>query len=155
MSLTDIARYRSSEPRITIHNWLRSRDIVEFLGLWEELHNPDFKRIEFDTFKMDAGSNAFVFSIKKWTEELRVIGLLTKSGRYSGVIYAHIDIAFEFASWISPEFKLYVIKDYQRLKHDENSRLSLSWNLNREISKLNYRIHTDAIKNNLIPPELT
>ena len=155
LSLTDIARYRSSEPRITIHNWLRSRDIVEFLGLWEELHNPDFKRIEFDTFKMDAGSNAFVFSIKKWTEELRAIGLLTKSGRYSGGIYAHIDIAFEFASWISPEFKLYVIKDYQRLKHDENSRLSLSWNLNREISKLNYRIHTDAIKNNLIPPELT
>ena len=155
LSLTDIARYRSSEPRITIHNWLRSRDIVEFLGLWEELHNPDFKRIEFDTFKMDAGSNAFVFSIKKWTEELNAIGLLTKSGRYSGGIYAHIDIAFEFASWISPEFKLYVIKDYQRLKHDENSRLSLSWNLNREISKLNYRIHTDAIKNNLIPPELT
>ncbi len=155
LSLTDIARYRSSEPRITIHNWLRSRDIVEFLGLWEELHNPDFKRIEFDTFKMDAGSNAFVFSIKKWTEELRAIGLLTKSGRYSGGIYAHIDIAFEFASWISPEFKLYVIKDYQRLKHDENSRLSLSWNLNREISKLNYRIHTDAIKKNLIPPELT
>ena len=154
LSLTDIARYRSSEPRITIHNWLRSRDIVEFLGLWEELHNPDFKRIEFDTFKMDAGSNAFVFSIKKWTEELNAIGLLTKSGRYSGGIYAHIDIAFEFASWISPEFKLYVIKDYQRLKHDENSRLSLSWNLNREISKLNYRIHTDAIKNNLIPPEL-
>ena len=155
ISLTDIARYRSIDPRITIHNWLRSRDIVEFLGLWEELHNPDFKRVEFDTFKTDAGTNAFVFSIKDWTEQLGAIGLFSKSGRYGGGIYAHIDIAFEFASWISPEFKLYVIKDYQRLKEDENSRLSLSWNLNREISKLNYRIHTDSIKENLIPRELT
>lgn len=155
ISLTDIARYRSIDPRITIHNWLRSRDIVEFLGLWEELHNPDFKRIEFDTFKTDAGTNAFVFSIKDWTEQLGAKGLFSKSGRYGGGIYAHIDIAFEFASWISPEFKLYVIKDYQRLKEDENSRLSLSWNLNREISKLNYRVHTDSIKENLIPRELT
>ena len=155
ISLTDIARYRSIEPRITIHNWLRSRDVVEFLGLWETMHNPDFKRIEFDTFKEDAGSNAYVFSIKEWTEELGAVGLITKSGRYGGGIYAHIDIAFEFASWISPEFKLYIIKDYQRLKKDENSRLSLNWNLNREIAKLNYRIHTDAIKDNLIPPELT
>lgn len=155
ISLTDIARYRSIDPRITIHNWLRSRDIVEFLRLWEELHNPDFKRVEFDTFKTDAGTNAFVFSIKDWTEQLGAIGLFSKSGRYGGGIYAHIDIAFEFASWISPEFKLYVIKDYQRLKEDENSRLSLSWNLNREISKLNYRVHTDSIKENLIPKELT
>lgn len=155
ISLTDIARYRSIDPRITIHNWLRSRDIVEFLRLWEELHNPDFKRVEFDTFKTDAGTNAFVFSIKDWTEQLGAIGLFSKSGRYGGGIYAHIDIAFEFASWISPEFKLYVIKDYQRLKEDENSRLSLSWNLNREISKLNYRVHTDSIKENLIPRELT
>lgn len=155
ISLTDIARHRSIDPRITIHNWLRSRDVVEFLGLWEILNNPDFKRIDFDTFKKDAGANAFVFSIKKWEEELHAIGLVSKSGRYGGGIYAHIDIAFEFASWISPEFKLYIIKDYQRLKHDENNRLSLSWNLNREISKLNYRIHTDAIKENLIPPELT
>lgn len=155
ISLTDIAKYRSSEPRITIHNWLRSRDVVEFLGLWEALHNPDFKRVEFDTFKMNAGTNAFVFSIKEWTEKVCGIGLLTKSGRYGGGIYAHIDIAFEFASWISPEFKLYIIQDYQRLKADENSRLSLNWNLNREISKLNYRIHTDAIKQHLIPPDLT
>ena len=146
ISLTDIARYRSSDPRITIHTWLRGRDVVEFLGLWETLHNPGFKRIEFDTFKADAGSNAFVFSIKDWTNKLGAIGLLSKSGRYGGGIYAHADIAFEFASWISPEFKLYIIKDYQRLKHDENSRLSLSWNLNREVAKLNYRIHTDAIK---------
>ena len=155
ISLTDIARHRSIDPRITIHNWLRSRDVVEFLGLWEALNNPEFKRIDFDTFKKDAGANAFVFSIKKWVEELQAIGLVSKSGRYGGGIYAHIDIAFEFASWISPEFKLYIIKDYQRLKQDENSRLSLTWNLNREISKLNYRIHTDAIKENLIPPELT
>lgn len=155
ISLTDIARYKSIDPRITIHNWLRGRDVVEFLGLWEILHNPDFKRIDFDTFKEDAGTNAFVFSIKNWSDELGAIGLFTKSGRYGGGIYAHIDIAFEFASWISPEFKLYIIKDYQRLKSDENSRLSLNWNLNREIAKLNYRIHTDAIKENLVPPELT
>lgn len=155
ISLTDIAKYRSIDPRITIHNWLRGRDVVEFLGLWETLHNPGFKRIEFDTFKENAGSNAFVFSIKDWTEKLSAVGLLTKSGRYGGGIYAHIDIAFEFASWVSPEFKLYIIKDYQRLKQDENSRLSLGWNLNREVAKLNYRIHTDAIKDNLLPPELT
>ena len=155
ISLTDIAKYKSIQPSVTIHNWLRGRDVVEFLGLWEKLHNPDFKLIEFDKFKENAGSNAYVFSIKDWVEVLGAIGLMTKSGRYGGGIYAHIDIAFEFASWISPEFKLYIIKDYQRLKSDENSRLSLNWNLNREIAKLNYRIHTDAIKDYLIPPELT
>lgn len=155
ISLTDIARYRSADPRITIHTWLRGRDIVEFLGLWETLHNPDFKRSEFDTFKSDAGSNAFTFSIKKWNEELNGKGIITKSGRYGGGIFAHSDIALEFASWLSPEFKLYIIKDYKRLKSDENSRLSLNWNLNRELSKLNYKIHTDAIKQNLIPSELT
>ena len=155
ISLTDIARYRSSDPRITIHSWLRSRDIVEFLGLWESLHNPDFKRTEFDTFKMDAGTNAYTFSIKEWNERLCGIGIITKSGRYGGGIFAHTDIALEFASWISPEFKLYIVKDYKRLKSDENSRLSLNWNLNRELTKLNYKIHTDAIKENLIIPELT
>ena len=155
ISLTDIARYRSSDPRITIHSWLRSRDIVEFLGLWEVLHNPDFKRNEFDTFKTDAGTNAFTFSIKDWNEKLCGKGIITKSGRYGGGIYAHSDIALEFASWLSPEFKLYIIKDYKRLKNDENSRLSLNWSLNRELTKLNYRIHTDAIKENLILPELT
>jgi hypothetical protein len=155
ISLTDIARYRSSDPRITIHSWLRSRDIVEFLGLWESLHNPDFKRSEFDTFKKDAGTNAYTFSIKEWNERLCGIGIITKSGRYGGGIFAHTDIALEFASWISPEFKLYIVKDYKRLKSDENSRLSLNWNLNRELTKLNYKIHTDAIKENLIIPELT
>ena len=155
ISLTDIARYRSTDPRITIHAWLRGRDIVEFLGLWESLHNPDFKRIEFDTFKTDAGTNAFTFSIKEWNEVLQGKGIITKSGRYGGGIFAHSDIALEFASWLSPEFKLYIIKDYKRLKSDENSRLSLNWNLNRELTKLNYKIHTDAIKENLIIPELT
>ena len=155
ISLTDIARYRSSDPRITIHSWLRNRDIVEFLGLWESLHNSDFKRTEFDTFKKDAGKNAFTFSIKEWNEVLCGIGIITKSGRYGGGIFAHSDIALEFASWLSPEFKLYIVKDYRRLKSDENSRLSLNWNLNRELSKLNYKIHTDAIKENLIIPELT
>ena len=155
ISLTDIARYRSSDPRITIHSWLRSRDIVEFLGLWEVLHNPDFKRSEFDTFKSDAGTNAFTFSIKDWNEILYGKGIITKSGRYGGGIFAHSDIALEFASWLSPEFKLYIIKDYKRLKNDENSRLSLNWNLNRELTKLNYHIHTDAIKENLILPDLT
>ena len=155
ISLTDIARYRSSDPRITIHSWLRSRDIVEFLGLWESLHNPNFKRTEFDTFKKDAGTNAYTFSIKEWNDSLCGIGIITKSGRYGGGIFAHSDIALEFASWISPEFKLYIVKDYKRLKTDENSRLSLNWNLNREILKLNYRIHTDAIKEHLILPELT
>lgn len=155
ISLTDIARFRSSDPRITIHSWLRNRDVVDFLGLWEALHNPNFKRSEFDTFKKDAGSNAFTFSIKKWTDEMGAVGIVSKSGRYGGGIFAHSDIAMEFASWISPEFKLYIIKDYRRLKSDESSRLSLNWNLNREISKLNYRIHTDAIKGKLILPQLT
>ena len=155
ISLTDIARYRSSDPRITIHSWLRSRDIVEFLGLWECLHNPNFKRSDFDTFKKDAGTNAYTFSIKEWNDSLCGIGIITKSGRYGGGIFAHSDIALEFASWISPEFKLYIVKDYKRLKTDENSRLSLNWNLNRELSKLNYKIHTDAIKEKLIIPELT
>lgn len=155
ISLTDIARYRSSDPRITIHSWLRSRDIVDFLGLWECLHNPNFKRTDFDTFKKDAGTNAYTFSIKEWNDSLCGIGIITKSGRYGGGIFAHSDIALEFASWISPEFKLYIVKDYKRLKTDENSRLSLNWNLNRELSKLNYKIHTDAIKEKLIIPELT
>lgn len=153
ISLTDIARYKSDEPFIVINNWMRGKDTVEFLGLWEQLHNPNFKPIEFDRFRKEAGYNAFTLSPQKWIENTNAIGIVSKSGRYGGT-FAHSDIAFEFASWISAEFKLYIIKDYKRLKSDESSRLSLSWNLNREISKLNYRIHTDAIKENLIPPEL-
>lgn len=154
ISLTDIAKYKSDDPNDVIKNWLRSRDTIEFLGLWESLHNPNFKPVEFDGFKSQAGLNAFTLSPTKWINGVNAIGLVSKAGRYGGT-YAHSDIAFEFASWISAEFKLYIIKDYKRLKAGENSRLSLSWNLNREISKLNYRIHTDAIKENLIPPELT
>lgn len=154
ISLTDIAKYKSDDPNDVIKNWLRSRDTIEFLGLWESLHNPDFKPVEFDGFKSQAGLNAFTLSPTKWINGVNAIGLVSKAGRYGGT-YAHSDIAFEFASWLSAEFKLYIIKDYKRLKADENSRLSLSWNLSREISKLNYRIHTDAIKENLIPPELT
>ena len=133
---------------------MRNRDTIEFLGLWEGLHNSDFKPVEFDGFRNQAGLNAFTMSPTKWIEGVNAIGIVTKAGRYGGT-YAHSDIAFEFASWISAEFKLYIIKDYQRIKTDENSRLSLNWNLNREISMLNYRIHTDAIKENLIPLELT
>ncbi len=124
------------------------------MGLWEQLHNPDFKPIEFDRFRKESGYNAFTLSPQKWIKNTNAIGIVSKSGRYGGT-FAHSDIAFEFASWISSEFKLYIIKDYKRLKNDESSKLSLNWNLNREISKLNYRIHTDAIKENLIPPELT
>lgn len=154
ISLTDIAKYRSDDPNATICNWMRNRDTLEFLGLWESLHNPDFKPLEFEGVRNQAGLNAFTMSPSKWINNVSAIGIVSKAGRYGGT-YAHSDIAFEFASWISAEFKLYIIKDYQRIKTDENSRLSLNWNLNREISKLNYRIHTDAIKDNLIPPELT
>ena len=154
ISLTDIARYKSDEPTAVIQNWMRNRDVIEFLGLWEKLHNPDFKPLEFEGFKKLAGANAFTMSPRKWIEATNAIGIVSKSGRYGGT-YAHSDIAMSFATWISPEFQLYIMKDYRRLKTDENSRLSMNWNLNREISKLNYRIHTDAIKGNLIPPELT
>ena len=154
ISLTDIARYKSDEPKDVIKNWMRSKDTLEFLGLWEQLHNSTFKGVEFDAFRNQAGSNAFTMSPSKWIDATNAIGIVSKSGRYGGT-FAHSDIAFEFASWVSPEFKLYIIKDYKRLKTEENSKLSLGWNLNREISKLNYRVHTDAIKENLIPPVLT
>lgn len=138
----------------SIRNWMRNRETLEFLGIWEQLHNPDFKPVEFDGFRSQAGLNAFTMSPTKWIEGVNAIGIVTKSGRNGGT-YAHSDIALEFASWISAEFKLYIMKDYQRLKSDENSRLSLTWNLNREVAKLNYRVHTDAIKNNIIPSDLT
>ena len=156
ISLTDIARYRNSDdPRFAIQNWMRNRNTIEFLGLWETLHNPNFNRVQFDTFKNEAGLNRFVMTPSKWIDLTGAIGIVTKAGRYGSGTYAHSDIAMEFASWISAEFKLYLMKDYRRLKFDENSRLSLSWNLNREISKLNYRVHTDAIQQNLLPPDLT
>ena len=156
LSLTDIAKYRNEDdPRFVIQNWMRNRNTIEFLGVWEQLNNPDFNRVQFEAVKNDAGLNRFVMTPTKWIDQVNSIGIVSKAGRYGGGTYAHSDIALEFASWISAEFKLYILKDYQRLKKDENSRLSLNWNLNREIAKLNYRIHTDAIKDNLIPLELT
>lgn len=155
ISLTDIAKYRNEEdPRFVIQNWMRNRNTIEFLAVWEELHNPDFNRVQFEAVKTEAGLNRFVMTPTKWAEQMNAIGIISKAGRYGGT-YAHSDIAMSFATWISPEFQLFIMKDYRRLKSDENSRLSLNWNLNREIAKLNYRIHTDAIKENLIPPELT
>ncbi len=153
--LTDIARYRDAERTdYIIQNWMRNRNTIEFLGIWESLNNPGFKPIEFDGFKKQAGLNSFTLTAKQWVEKTGAIGLVSRQGRYGGT-YAHKDIAFEFASWISVEFKLYLIKEFQRLKEDENSRLSLAWNLNRTLSKLNYRIHTDAIKAHLIPAAVT
>ena len=150
ISLTDIARYKNvHEPKDVVKNWLRVRDTIEFLGLWETIHNPNFKGVEFDSFRKEAGTNAFTLSPQRWIENTNAIGIVSKSGRGGGT-FAHPDIAMEFASWISAEFKLYLIQDYKRLKGDENSKLSLGWNLNREISKINYKIHTDAIKEYLL-----
>ncbi len=150
ISLTDIAKYRNDEdPRFVIQNWMRNRNTLEYIGLWEVLNNPEFNRVQFDTFRHEAGLNRFTMTPKKWIESTDAIGIVSKAGRYGGT-YAHSDIAMEFASWISAEFKLYIIQDYKRIKLDENSRLSLTWNLHREISKINYRIHTDAIKQYLM-----
>ena len=154
ISLTDIAKYRSDDPNAVIQNWLRNRNTIEFLGLWEKLNNPNFKPLEFEGFKKEAGLNAFTLSPKKWIESTNAIGIISKSGRYGGT-YAHTDIAFEFASWISPEFKLYIIKDYQRLKADESHVKQIDWSIKREIAKSNYKIHTDAIKEKLILPTLS
>lgn len=154
ISLSDIARYRSDEPSAVIANWLRNRETLEFLGLWESLNNPDFNSLEFEGFRSQAGLNSFTISPRKWISATGAIGIVAKGGRYGGA-FAHSDIALEFASWISAEFKLYLIQDYKRLKANDNNRLSLGWNLNREISKLNYRIHTDAIQAHLIPATLT
>lgn len=156
ISLTDMAKYRNDDdPRFVIQNWMRNRNTIEFLAVWEELHNTNFNRVQFDTVKAEAGLNRFIMTPTKWIQQMNAIGIVVKSGRYGGGTYAHMDIAMSFATWLSPEFQLYVMKDYRRLKSDESSRISLGWNLNREIAKLNYHIHTDAIKENLIPPELT
>lgn len=154
ISLTDIARYRSDEPKDVIKNWMRSKSTIEYLGLWEQLNNPNFKGVEFDSFRNEAGANAFTLSPQKWIATTNAIGIISKSGK-SGGTFAHKDIAFEFASWVSPEFKLYIIKDYQRLKSDEAHQLALDWNVKRLISKANYKIHTEAIKQNLIPPDVS
>ena len=153
ISLTGIAKYRNAlEPFAVINNWMRSRSTIEFLGLWERLSNPDFKPLEFERFRTEAGSNYFVLSPQRWIEATNAVGIIARSGRYGGT-FAHSDIAFEFASWISPEFKLYLVKEFQRLKDAETKQLG--WDLRRDLTKINYRIHTDAIKERLVPQELT
>lgn len=154
ISLTDIARYKdSSNTDDIIKNWLRNRNTIELLGFWEQMYNPDFKPVEFDGFRKQAGLNSFVLTPKRWIETTNAIGIVSKSGRYGGT-FAHKDIAFEFASWISIEFKLYIIKEFQRLKESESDRLKLEWSFQRTLAKVNYHIHTDAIKQNLIPTAL-
>ncbi len=155
ISLTDIARYKDSANTDTIiQNWLRNRNTIELLGFWEQMYNPDFKPLEFEGFRKQAGLNSFVLTPKRWIETTNAIGIISKSGRYGGT-FAHKDIAFEFASWISIEFKLYIIKEFQRLKEEESNRHKLDWNLQRTLAKINYTIHTDAIKEKLIPAKLT
>ena len=152
ISLTDMIRNFGDES--ILYNWLRNRNTIEFLGIWEQLYNPSFKPLEFDRFRSQAGLNSFTLSPKKWIEATGAIGVYSKSGRGGGT-YAHRDIAFEFGSWLSPEFKLYLIKEFQRLKDEEASSKSLEWNFQRTLAKVNYKIHTDAIKERLIPPRLT
>lgn len=155
ISLTDIAKYKNpQEPNVVVANWLRNRNTIEYLGIWEQLSNPNFKPFEFEGFMSESGANAFTLSPQRWIDTTNAIGIISRSGRGGGT-YAHKDIAFKFASWISAEFELYIIKDYQRLKSDENSCISLDWNVRRVLAKVNYKIHTDAIRDNLIPLELT
>lgn len=155
ISLTDMAKYRNSEATgLVISHWLSTRYAVDYLGIWERVNNPDFNITEFSNIRNQAGTNGYVLTCKQWIERTNAKGIISTAGRYGGT-FAHFDIAMEFASWLSPEFKFFVFKDYQRLKTDENSRLSLGWNLNRELSKINYRIHTDAIKENIIPEDIS
>jgi len=155
ISLTDIARFKdAAHTDSIIQNWLRNRNTIELLGFWEQIYNPDFKPLEFEGFRKQAGLNSFVLTPKRWIESTDAIGIISKSGRYGGT-YAHRDIAFEFASWISIEFKLYVIKEFQRLKEQESDRLKLEWDFQRTLAKVNYHIHTDAIKENLIPAKIS
>ncbi len=155
ISITALARHRDAQHTDSIiQNWMRNRNTIELLGFWETIYNPNFKPLEFEGFRKQAGLNSFVMTPKKWIESTNAVGIVSKSGRYGGT-FAHKDIALEFASWISIEFKLYVIKEFQRLKEEENYRLKLEWNLQRTLAKVNYQIHTDAIKENLIPQEIT
>jgi hypothetical protein len=153
ISLTDMAKKFGDDS--LIYSWMRNRNTLEYIGIWERIHNPDFKGGEFETFKTQAGLNSFHLTPRKWIEATAAIGFQSRAGRHGGGTYAHKDLAFEFGSWLSPEFKLYLIKEFQRLKEDESRRLSLAWNLNRTLSKLNYRIHTDAIQAHLIPATVT
>ncbi|MDR1980434.1 MAG: KilA-N domain-containing protein, partial [Tannerellaceae bacterium] len=152
ISLTDIAKFKTTDPNAVIGNWMRNRNTIEFLGIWETLYNPNFKPLEFEGFKKEAGLHAFTLSPQKWADTTCAIGIVSISGRYGGT-FAHKDIAFKFASWISIEFELYIVKEFQRLKEEEQK--ALGWSAKRELAKINYHIHTDAIKQNLIPAELT
>lgn len=154
ISLTDMTK-GFEDGLVLIEKWLRNKNTIEFIGIWEELNNPGFNSPEFEGIKNEAGLNRFTLSVKKWVEKTSAIGIVAKTGRYGSGTFAHRDIAFEFGSWLSPEFKLYLIKEFQRLKEDENSRLKLDWNLQRTLAKVNYKIHTDAIKENLLPKELS
>jgi hypothetical protein len=155
ISLTDIAKFKNADHSDdVIRNWLRNRNTIEFLGVWERLNNSEFNPVEFDGIRIEAGLNSFALTPKMWIETTGAVGIESQAGRYGGT-FAHKDIAFEFASWISVEFKLYLIKEFQRLKDEESRRLSLAWNLNRTLSKLNYRIHTDAVKAHRVPREVT
>jgi len=152
ISLTDLARYADNEePRLPIRDWMRNKEVILFLGLWENINNENFKGGEFDTFKNEAGSNKFKMSPQKWIKETNAIGIISKSGRYNGGTFAHSDIAFEFASWLSPEFKLYLIQEFQRLKKNESYQNKIDWHANRILAKVNYIVHTDAIKNIIVP----
>ena len=153
ISLTDMVKGFGDDTMI--YSWMRNRNTLEFIGIWEEMNNTNFKGNEFVTFKTQAGLNSFNLTPRKWIDATNAIGIISKAGRYGGGTFAHKDIAFEFGSWLSPEFKLYLIKEFQRLKDDENDRLKLDWNFQRTLAKVNYQIHTDAIKENLIPKELT
>jgi len=155
ISITDMAKHKNSDdPRFVIQNWMKTRSTVEFMGLWEIINNANFNRVEFDTVKNEAGSNAFVLTPKKWITATGAVGIISKAGRYGGT-YAHQDIAFEFASWISAEFKLYLIKEFQRLKSNETHRQKLEWNVSRTLAKVNYLVHTNAVKEHLIPDDLS
>ena len=152
ISLTDLASYADNEePRLPIRDWMRNKEVISFLGLWESIHNDDFKGGEFDTFKNEAGSNTFKMSPQKWIRETNAIGIISKSGRYDGGTFAHPDIAFEFASWLSPEFKLYLIQEFQRLKKTEAYQNKIEWHANRILAKANYLVHADAIKSIIVP----
>jgi len=155
ISLTDIARYKNSEAGLVISHWLSTRFTVEFMGIWEQMHNPGFKVTEFSYFRNQSGSNGFALSVQQWVNRTNAIGIFATRGRYNSGTYAHKDIAFEFASWISAEFKLYLIKEFQRLKEEESKRLELGWDVKRTLAKINYKIHTDAIKEHLVPPHLS
>ena len=151
ISLTDLARYANpEEPKIPVQSWMRNKDVISYLGLWEKLNNENFKGHEFETFENEAGKHSFYMSPQKWIKETNAIGIISKSGNNGGT-FAHSDIAFEFASWLSPEFKLYLIQEFERLKKNESYQYKIEWQANRVLSKVNYLVHTDAIKINIVP----